>query len=67
MMNTQAQKRSATDDESSPLRQAGILQQMLDYVGPGHWYFIAAVSKLWKDLYEKVAAEEAAARSCVTT
>jgi hypothetical protein len=54
-MNTRAQKRSAADDERNPL------QQMLDYVGPGHWYFVATVSKLWKDLYEKVASQRAAA------
>jgi hypothetical protein len=63
MMNTQVKKRSAADDESSPLRQAGILQQMLDYVGPGHWYFVSTVSKLRKDLYEKVASHRTAAYS----
>jgi hypothetical protein len=63
MMNTQVKKRSAADNESNPLCLAGIfkLQQILDYVGSGHWYFISPVSKLWKDLYEKVASEEALA------
>jgi hypothetical protein len=46
MMNTQAKKRSAADDERNSLQQAGILQQM-------HWYFISTVSKLWKDCMRK--------------
>jgi hypothetical protein len=41
-----------------PLQQAGILQRVLDYVGPGHWLFIAQVSSLWRDLYIGVAAME---------
>jgi hypothetical protein len=40
MLTTQAKKRSAADDESNPLRLAGILQHVLALVGPGHWYFI---------------------------
>jgi hypothetical protein len=55
MTNTRAPKLSVTDDYySNPLRQAGVLQRVLDYVGPGHWLFVSAVSKLWKDLYERV-------------
>jgi hypothetical protein len=34
----------------SPLQQAGILQHVLDYVGPGHWCFVAEVSSLWRDV-----------------
>eukprot|EP00953_Heterococcus_sp_UTEX-ZZ885_P028686 15292-Heterococcus_DN1.PRE.4 len=60
MLTTQAKKRSAADDESNPLRLAGILQHVLALVGPGHWYFISTVSKLWKDLYEKVASQRTA-------
>jgi hypothetical protein len=52
-MNTRAQERYA-DDNRNPLRQVGILKRVLDYVGPGHWYFVSTVSKLWKDLYERV-------------
>jgi hypothetical protein len=33
----------------------GLLQQVLGYVGPGHWLFIAEVSKLWQRIYRKVA------------
>jgi hypothetical protein len=60
MMNTQVKKRSAANDESNPLRLAGILQHVLAHVGPGHWYFISTVSKLWKDLYERVASQRTA-------
>jgi hypothetical protein len=41
MATNKAQKRVAFDS-SSPLQQAGILKHMLDYVGPGHWCFVAA-------------------------
>jgi hypothetical protein len=27
---------------------------VLDYVGPGHWYFVSTVSSLWKDVHERV-------------
>eukprot|EP00953_Heterococcus_sp_UTEX-ZZ885_P036532 18804-Heterococcus_DN1.PRE.2 len=54
IMNARAQKRSAADDSRNPLLQADILQRVLDYVGPGHWYFISTVSSLWKDAYERV-------------
>jgi hypothetical protein len=33
----------------------GILQQVLGYVGPGQWLFIAEVSKLWQQIYRMVA------------
>eukprot|EP00953_Heterococcus_sp_UTEX-ZZ885_P036531 18804-Heterococcus_DN1.PRE.1 len=53
-MNTRASKRSTSDDSRNPLRLAGIVQHVLDHVGPGHWYFISTVSKLFKDCYERV-------------
>eukprot|EP00953_Heterococcus_sp_UTEX-ZZ885_P018917 10573-Heterococcus_DN1.PRE.2 len=45
----------STTDSSSPLQQAGVLQHVLAYVGPGHWCFVAEVSSLWRELYLKVA------------
>jgi hypothetical protein len=54
---TRDQKRSAVDSES-PLEQAGILQRVLNYVGPGHWWFVAAVNELWKERYTTVAGLE---------
>jgi hypothetical protein len=53
MVNTRAQKRCVADN-SNPLLKTGILERVLGYIGPGHWYFISAVSKLWKDLYRTV-------------
>jgi hypothetical protein len=52
-MYSTASKRSAADS-SNPLQQPGILQHVLDYVGPGHWCFIAEVSSFWRDLYINV-------------
>jgi hypothetical protein len=40
------------------LQQRGILQHVLDILGPGHHLFASAVSHLWKDCYSKVAAIE---------
>jgi hypothetical protein len=41
-----------------PLHDAGILQRVLSYAGPGHWFFLSTVSSLWRDLYSRVAAAE---------
>jgi hypothetical protein len=46
-------------ESRNPLQQAGILHHVLDYVGPGHWCFVAEVSSLWKEVYESVAGREA--------
>jgi hypothetical protein len=48
------QKRSAAD-RGSPLTQTSTLQHVLSYVGPGHWWFVATVCGLWKDLYQQLA------------
>eukprot|EP00953_Heterococcus_sp_UTEX-ZZ885_P001124 1117-Heterococcus_DN1.PRE.6 len=53
MVNTRAQKRCVAGN-SNPLLKTGILERVLGYIGPGHWYFISAVCKLWKDLYQWV-------------
>jgi hypothetical protein len=62
MMKTEAQNRSAADESSSPFYQAGIVQKILDYVGPGHWLFISTVSKLYRDLYKKVKSQHVVSR-----
>jgi hypothetical protein len=51
-----AAKRSAvcTTDSIRPLEEVGLAKKVLSYVGPGHWHYIAAVSKLWQQLYTKV-------------
>jgi hypothetical protein len=43
---------------SIPLQQPVILRRVLDYVGPGHWCFVAEVSSLWRDLYSEVPSRE---------
>jgi hypothetical protein len=53
-IHTRSQKCYAS---SNSLLQAGILQRVLDYVGPGHWNFISTVSRLWKDLHQSVRSE----------
>jgi hypothetical protein len=53
-------KRCATDSRN-PLQQATfdlIVELVLDYVGPGHWCFVAEVSSLWRDTYKRVASRE---------
>jgi hypothetical protein len=53
----QAQMCNATDLRN-PLQLAGILKHVLDYVGPGHWCFVAETSSLWRDTYKRVACRE---------
>jgi hypothetical protein len=45
-------KRAAS--AATPLDNAGILLHVLTKLGPGHHLFISAVSKAWKDGYERV-------------
>jgi hypothetical protein len=39
---------------ANPLSQAGILQHVLNYLGPGHWLFAALVAKAWHQAYQQV-------------
>jgi hypothetical protein len=39
---------------TNPLGEAGILQQFLNDLGPGHWLFAALVSKAWHQAYLQV-------------
>jgi hypothetical protein len=57
MVATRAQKRSVKES-LNPLHQAGILRHVLDFVGPGHWRFVAEVSSLWRDVYKRVSSRE---------
>jgi hypothetical protein len=45
---------------ASPLDDAGILLHVLNSLGPGHHLFISAVSKAWRDSYERVASVQMA-------
>jgi hypothetical protein len=56
-VSSEARECSAADS-SNPLQQPGILQCVLDHVGPGHWSFLAEVCSLWKDLYLRVASKQ---------
>jgi hypothetical protein len=56
-MMPKVQKRSEPY-RHGPLLEPGILQRVLSFVGPGHWLFVATVSRLWKELYARVAAKE---------
>jgi hypothetical protein len=47
-------KRVATCD-ASPLDNAGILLHVFNILVPGHYLFISAVSKAWRDSYGRVA------------
>jgi hypothetical protein len=39
---------------ASPLDDAGILRHVLNNLGPGHHLFISAVSKAWRETYERI-------------
>jgi hypothetical protein len=56
-MYKRAQRRSAADS-STPLHEAGTLRRVLDYVGGGHWCFVAEVNSLWREVYMRVAGKE---------
>jgi hypothetical protein len=57
MAATRAQKHSAAQS-GNPLYHSGILQHVLSYVGPGHWFFLAAVNAFWRGLYSKVTSRQ---------
>jgi hypothetical protein len=45
---------SAHDHSTNPLSEAGLLQRILGYVGPGHWLPVAFVSRAWHKSYQTV-------------
>jgi hypothetical protein len=53
-MTSPSSKRTCSVQYSNPLGDAGILEQVLEYVGPRVWLYIGAVSSLWKQCYQKV-------------
>jgi hypothetical protein len=52
--NAQMSYKSRRVNTINPLREAGILQQTLGYVGPGHFLYAALVSKAWHRAYLRV-------------
>jgi hypothetical protein len=45
------QKLASADHSIGPLSEAGVLQRVLDFVGPGHWLLMSLVSKDWRKMY----------------
>jgi hypothetical protein len=50
MIATEAREGSAADSRN-PLLNAGILKNVLSYVGVGHCLYVALVSKWWREVY----------------
>jgi hypothetical protein len=48
------QKVTSAADSMNPLSEAGVLQRVLGYVGPGYWLLISLVSKGWRESYLQV-------------
>jgi hypothetical protein len=48
------QKFGSAEHNINPLSEAGVLQRILSYVGPGHWLLISLVSKAWRESYLQV-------------
>jgi hypothetical protein len=47
---------------ANPLRDAGILQQVLNFL-PGNWLFLGAVCREWRTIYSRALAEDQQVRS----
>jgi F-box domain len=58
----QPEKASATS--STSLLTDDVVKHVLEYVGAGHWFSLAAVSKLWREVYAKLPAIEVARMAC---
>jgi hypothetical protein len=48
------QKVDSADHSMNPLREAGVLQRVLGYWGPGHRLLMSLVSKDWRESYLQV-------------
>jgi hypothetical protein len=57
MADVQLQQGGAADS-SDPLLDSSILHNVLSYVGPGHFLFVAAVSKWWKEIYATLKSQQ---------
>jgi hypothetical protein len=54
MTSSRQHKKAAESVTEPPLSNAGILQLVLSYVGPGHCFFIGTVCKAWWQCYKRV-------------
>jgi hypothetical protein len=46
-----------TEEGTCPFIEAGILSEVLGFVGPGHWIYLALVSKKWLEFYREVCSQ----------
>jgi hypothetical protein len=53
MVATRAFKRAVVDSRN-PLQHEGLREHIFSFVGAGHWWFVAQVSRGWKMSYENV-------------
>jgi hypothetical protein len=60
MVSTRKQKQVLLVE--NPLRDAGILQQVLKFL-PGNWLFLGAVCREWRTIYSRAFAEDQQVRS----
>jgi hypothetical protein len=44
-------------EERAPFIEAGIVSEVLGFVGPGHWLYLALISKKWLELYREVCSQ----------
>jgi hypothetical protein len=51
-------QKSSTAESSKALPSLGVLQTVLSYVGPGHYLFVALVSKSWRDIYDTLESQQ---------
>jgi hypothetical protein len=59
-MSNLSSSKCVAADSANPLNEAGILQHVLNILGPWHHLFISAVSKAWNNSYEQVASVQMA-------
>jgi hypothetical protein len=52
------QKLGSAEHSINPLSEAGVLQRVLGYVGPGHWLLMSLVSKGWRENHLHVPAQQ---------
>jgi F-box domain len=52
--NSTKHRKLASDLSFDLLSEAGVLQRILSYVGPGHWLCMSLVSRAWRDSYLQV-------------
>jgi hypothetical protein len=44
----------STESSKNPLYERGVLENVLEFVGPGEWWFVSPVCSLWRDVYAQL-------------